>query len=300
MTDLVLGDNPGIKELTPARIAEAVARMDGSRVYDLSVDYFLGMPSFQAAGDPPYQIYMTHTPDGTIVDNLNGQGEVVNANVAYSGDVILMYTHTGTHIDSFNHFGYGNCAGHGLTPKKFLGSRNWTRGGADEIPPIVARGLLLDVAVAKGLECLPPSYPISAADLQETAKAQKVQVRAGDVVLIRTGRMRYWPDGSKVLGDSPGLSLEGAKWLTSQRISVVGADNEAVEHTPSSDNENWLPVHCHLLAEAGVPQMEILNLEELSADKRYEFIFIAAPIKLRGATGSPIRPLAFPVRKTTG
>ena len=300
MTDAAAGVAPCITELTPARMAEAVARMDGSKVYDLSVDYFIGMPSFQAAGDPPFQIYMTHTPEGTIVDNLNGMGAVVNSNVAYSGDVILMYTHTGTHIDSFNHFGYGSCAGKDLHPHKYLGSRNWTKGGADEIPPIIARGLLLDVAETKGVECLPPSYAITAEDLQASAKKAGVEVQAGDVVLIRTGRMRYWPDGSKVLGDSPGLSLESARWLTSKRVAVIGADNEAVEVTPSPDPENWLPVHCHLLAEAGVPQMEILNLEELSAAKLYEFVFIAAPIKLRGATGSPLRPLVFPMRKRPG
>ncbi len=84
-----------------------MARIDGSRVYDLSVDFFLGMPSFQAAGDPAYQIWLTHTPRGTVVDNLNGQGKRINSCCGYSGDVILMYTHTGTHIDSLNHFGYG-------------------------------------------------------------------------------------------------------------------------------------------------------------------------------------------------
>jgi kynurenine formamidase len=108
--------------------------------------------------------------------------------------------------------------------------------------------------------------------------------------------MRYWPDGSKVFGNSPGLSLDACRWLTSQNIVAVGADNEAVEVTPSGNEENWLPGHCHFLAEAGVPQIECLNLEELSRDRLYEFALIAAPIRLRGATGAPLRPLAFPLR----
>ncbi len=84
-----------------------MARIDGRRVYDLSVDYFVGMPSFQAAGDPAYQMWMTHTPRGTVVDDLNRQGARNNLCCGYSGDVILMYTHTGTHIDSLKNFGYG-------------------------------------------------------------------------------------------------------------------------------------------------------------------------------------------------
>ena len=127
-------------------------------------------------------------------------------------------------------------------------------------------------------------------------KREGVSVGEGDVVLLRTGRMRYWPDGSRVFGNSPGVTLETAKWITGHKITVVGADNEAVERTPSGDESNWLPGHCHFLTEAGVPQMECINLEDLSGDKVYEFAFIGAPIRLRGATGSPIRPLAFPLR----
>jgi hypothetical protein len=91
--------------MTPASQASILGRADASRVYDLSIDYFVGMPSFQATGDPSYQIFMSHTPNGTVVDNLNAMGTEVNQRVCYSGDVIFMYTHTGTHIDALNHFG---------------------------------------------------------------------------------------------------------------------------------------------------------------------------------------------------
>ena len=286
-----------LNRITAESRAAIMSRIDGSRVYDLSVDYFLGMPSFQAAGDPAYQIWMTHTPRGTIVDNLNGQGRRVNTCCGYSGDVILMYTHTGTHIDSLNHFGYGFKIYNNFDADENLGSRHWQRCGSEQISPIIARGILLDVAAAHSAECLPRSYGITVDDCLAAAKKQGTEIREGDALLIRTGRMRYWPDGSKVFGDSPGVTLETAKWLTSRKIVVVGADNEAVERTPSGDEDNWLPGHCHFLAEAGVPQIECLNLEELSRDQLYEFAFLAAPIRLRGATGAPLRPLAFPLRK---
>lgn len=275
--------------------AALLARADTTRIYDLSVDLFLGMPSFQAAGDPAFQIWMTHTPGGTRVDDANGAGSRVNGCVGYSGDVILMYTHTGTHIDALNHFGYGDQIYNGFSADQHLGSRHWTRAGADTIPPIVTRAVLIDIPGAKELSVLPDSYAITIDDCRQALDAAGLSLRQGDIALIRTGRMRGWPDGDKVLGDSPGLALETARWLSAQGIALVGADNEAVEHTPSTDPDNWLPGHCHFLAEAGVPMIELLDLEELARDGIHESLFIAAPLRIRGATGSPLRPIALPL-----
>ena len=273
--------------------AKTLERVDATRVYDLSVDYFIGMPSFQAAGDPSYQIFMSHTPDGTAVDNLNGVGDEVNRHVCYSGDVVFLYTHTGTHIDALNHFGVDGKIYNGFTPKEHLGSRHWTRGGVDVIPPIIARTVLLDIAKLKGVACLEDSYAITVADIEAELARTGLTIQRGDAVFVRTGRMSYWPDGAKTLGNPPGLGLEASRWLTEQGISVIGADQECIEVGPSAHEDNWLPGHCHFLAEAGVPMIELLNLEELSADDVTEFCVIAAPIRLRGATGAPLRPLAL-------
>ncbi|GAB3200932.1 cyclase family protein [Nocardioides hungaricus] len=285
-----------LNQITAAMQAAVMERTDAARIYDLSIDYFVGMPSFQAAGDPSYQIYMSHTPDGTVVDNLNGVGADINQRVCYSGDVIFMYTHTGTHIDSLNHFGVDGKIYNGFSASEHLGSRNWTKGGAEQIPPIVGRGVLLDIARLKGIDCLPDSYAITVDDCVAELARTGLTLKAGDIVLVRTGRMRYWPDGDRTLGNPPGLSLDAGRWLTGQGIAVIGADQECVEVGPSQHDDNWLPGHCHFLAEAGVPMLELVNLEELSKDEVNEFCVIAAPIRLRGATGSPIRPLAIPFR----
>jgi kynurenine formamidase len=282
--------------MTPSSQAAIMSRADASTVYDLSIDYFVGMPSFQAAGDPSYQMYMSHTPGGTAVDNLNGVGDEVNRRVCYSGDVVFMYTHTGTHIDALNHFGVDGRIYNNFTPEEHLGSRGWTKGGAEQIPPIVARGVLIDVATLKGVECLPPSYAITVEDCEDALAMAGLTLREGDVPMIRTGRMAFWPDGSKVLGDPPGLSLEAGRWLTAQGIIAVAADQECVEVGPSQHEDNWLPGHCHFLAEAGVPMIELVNLEELARDGVREFCLIAAPIRLRGASGAPLRPIAMALR----
>lgn len=287
-----------LNHLTPERSAAILARVDGTRSYDLSIDYFVGMPSFQGAGDPSYQIFMSHTPNGTAVDNLNGAGDAVNQHVCYSGDVVFMYTHTGTHIDSLNHFGVDGQIYNGFSADESLGSRGWTKGGAEVIPPIITRGVLLDIAKSHGVDCLPDSYAITIEDCAKALADAGLSLGTGDVAMVRTGRMGFWPDGSKVLGNPPGLSLEAANWLTSQGITAVAADQECVEVGPSQHEDNWLPGHCHFLAEAGVPMIELVNLEELSRDGVEEFCLIAAPIRLRGASGAPLRPIAMPLHKS--
>ncbi|MFE3170002.1 cyclase family protein [Amycolatopsis sp. NPDC059090] len=276
--------------------AELLVRADPGKVYDLSIDYFVGMPSFQAAGDPAYQIFLSHSPDGTVVDNLNGAGEAVNRHVCYSGDVIFMYTHTGTHIDALNHFGVDGKIYNNFDVASNVGSRAWTKGGAEQIPPIITRGVLLDIAGLYDTPCLPDSYAITAEDLQKSLELNGLSLREGDFALIRTGRMSHWPDAAKTLGNPPGLSLDAARWLTAQGIALVGADQECVEVGPSQHEDNWLPGHCHFLAESGVPMVELLNLEELATDSVAEFCLIAAPIRLRGASGAPLRPIAMPLR----
>lgn len=129
---------------------EVLSQINSGKTYDLSVEYFVGMPSFHALGDPPYQYWLTHTPQGTMVDNPNGLGESMNHKVSYTGDAISMYTHMGTHIDALNHFGLNGKIWNGFTPEKHLGDKGWKKTGAETIPPIIARGVLIDVKLSKG------------------------------------------------------------------------------------------------------------------------------------------------------
>jgi kynurenine formamidase len=206
-----------------------------------------------------------------------------------------MFTHTGTHIDALNHFGVDGKIFNNFSAEQHLGSRHWTKGGAEQIPPIVARGVLLDIVALKGGE-LPPSYAISVDDCQRALERQGTSLGEGDVAMVRTGRMAHWPDRSKVMGNPPGVSLATARWLTSQGIIAVAADQECVEVGPPEQEDNFAPCHCHFLAESGVPMIELVNLEELARDEVYEFCLIAAPIRFRGATGAPLRPLAMPLK----
>jgi kynurenine formamidase len=206
-----------------------------------------------------------------------------------------MFTHCGTHVDTLNHFGYHDSIWNGFTTKEHLGSTGWTVAGPDVHPPVIARGILLDVAAAHGLDMLPDSFAIDGEDLEMTASRQGTEVRPGDVVMIRTGRGSTWPDPTAYLPREPGLDRAGARWLAERGAAMIGADNIALEQLPSADPENWLPVHTYLLAEAGVPIMEVVDLEGVAEDRLFEFCFIGAALRLRGATAGPLRPLALPL-----
>lgn len=273
---------------------ELMGRLDGTHIFDMSVDYFVNMPSWTGSGDLGFQIWLSHT-SGSILDDPAGIGPEAMELISYSGDSIALYTHTGTHLDSLNHYGYHHKIWNGFTEKGNVG-RTWYKAGADKIPPIIGRGILIDVAAALDVEMLPDSYGIGEKDLSAAMKRQNIEPRVGDVMLVRTGRMSVWPDTDKYIFNSPGLNREGAEFLARAGAMVIGSDNIAVEQMPAVPAEEWPPVHTYLLAEAGVPMIELLDLEALSAEKVYEFAFVGACLKIRGATGSPIRPLALPLR----
>lgn len=271
--------------------------LDGSHVFDLNVEYFIGMPSWVAAGDPKYEIWMTHTPQGSVNDNLSGVGSHVHEKYSYCGDSIHMYTHCGTHIDTLNHLGFYGKFWNGWTADRDLGSRLWNKGGLEKYPPVIARGVLLDVAGMHGVDCLPDSYAVTPQDLQDTAKKQEVELHQKSVVLVRTGRMSVWPDFHGYLDGSPGISLGSAKWLCEEMGAMcIAGDTIGLEVLPSEEENVFLPVHAYMFATAGAQIIEVVDMEEVAAEKQYEFAFLGFPLKLRGATGAPMPSYAVPLK----
>jgi kynurenine formamidase len=280
--------------VTPESVAAIMARMDGRTVFDLAVDYKWGMPSWTEAGDPPFQIWMTHTPKGSIIDGRSGYSAEIHKEYGYSGDAISMYTHTGTHIDTLNHMGYYGSHWNGWTQDEHLGSMVWTKGGTDRYPPIIARGVMLDVAAMHGVDILPNHYEITPKDIQDAAKRQGVKFRKGDVVLVRTGRMRMWPS-LDYLGASPGINVATARWLCEEAGAMcIAGDNIGLE--PQPYHGQYAPVHCYMFATAGAQIIEVVNMEEIAAEKIYEFAFMGFPMKIFGATGAPMPSVAIPLR----
>jgi kynurenine formamidase len=276
---------------------EVLGALNGRHVFDLAVDLFIGMPVYSGANDPQFDITMVRTPSGGV-NELSGDTGLDHlrrlvTDHPYTGDRISMYTHSGTHMDTLNHFGQCGCFWNGWNEAEHLGSRHWLVGGPEHFPPIFARGVLLDIAGLHGVDCLPESYPIEPEDLKSAARDQGVELKRGDVVIIRTGKMADWGDPKAYETNWPGITLPSAKHLCAEVGAMcIGSDNMGMEVFPGQDNAKLLPVHGYALGAAGTPLIEIMNLEELAAEKVYEFGFIAAPIKLRGATAAPTRPIA--------
>jgi kynurenine formamidase len=291
-------DEIGRLNLMTAESRRAVLeRLDATVAYDLSVEFFVGMPSWQAAGDPPYQMWLTHTPHGNVIADPMGLGHAMNEHVSYTGAAVSMYVHMGTHIDALSHFGLGGRIYNGFAAREHLGDRGWNKAGVEKLPPIVARGVLVDVAAANGVSELPDAYRVTRRDLQRALSRQKVTLRSGDVVLIRTGRMRKYEQAHAYMKNAPGLGLDAARFLVEQGgAMVVGADNLSFEAFPSEVKGDYVPVHTYLLAQQGVPIIELANLEELARDRVYEFAFLGGALKFRGADAAPLRPIAFRMR----
>jgi kynurenine formamidase len=283
--------------ITPETNRAILEHLSGGHVFDLNVEYFIGMPSWVAAGDPPYGIWMTHTPDGSIHDNLSGVGAAVHERYSYCGDSIHLYTHCGTHVDTLNHLGHHGMFWNGWTADKDLGSRIWNKGGLDKYPPIIARAVLLDVAGMHGVDELEAGYGVTPQDLQDAVAKQGVEIRKGDVVLVRTGRMRAWPDFDGYLQKPPGINLPSAKWLCEEAGAMcIAGDSIGLEVMPWDEPDAFLPVHAYMFATAGAQIIEVVNMEEIAAEKQYEFAFLGFPMKLRGATGAPMPSYAVPLR----
>ncbi len=284
--------------MTAESQASIMAKVDATKVHDLAVEYFVGMPSWQAAGDPHYQFWMTHTPRGAVVDNVLNMGHDVNQHVSYSGSAFSMYSHTGTHIDMFSHFGLDGKIYNHFSADQHLGDKGWQRSGAETVPPIVARGVLLDLPNAKNIKMLPDNYRVTPEDIKAALSHQNIKLQPGDVVLIRTGRMQDFNDAQAYMNNSPGLGMAAATYLAEQsQAMIIGADNLSFEAFPSEVSGNYVPVHTYLLTQMGVPILELVDLESLSRAGVYEFAFVAAPIKLRGADAAPMRPIAFPIKR---
>ena len=244
-----------------------------AKVYDLAQPYFVGMPHHPS--HPPF-----------LYSLVKQHGEYVGLGGASSAsDAIALGSHVGTHIDALCHFSCGGKLFGGVDAKP---AQSWGAGmsayAVDGVAPVLRRGVLLDLAAAGPL---PADREITPGDLEAAAR---VEIRSGDVVLLRTGWAQYFEDAWKFISrvHGPGPGLEGARWLSDRGVFAAGSDTVAFEKQP----DPAMPVHVHLLVEKGIHIIECLNLEELAAAGVHEFLFIALPLKIRGATGSPVRPVA--------
>lgn len=283
-----------IKDLGKDDLLAAFSLVKQGKVYDLEVERFRGMPLHPA--HPQMEIVNFRSPQG--IQNQRDQewlNEKNGENMAFISDLIIGTVHSGTHIDALAHVTVGedNHWFGGNKAVEKLGDFGPLVCDAAAIPSVITRGVLLDVAGHRGVAVLGKGEGVSAEELQEVAAGQGTEIRPGDTVLVRTGYVGLYPDAERMAEHAgPGIDKSAATWLVERGAVAVAGDTEALEQSPCAEPENPHAVHTVLLVENGVYIMEMLNMEELAADRSYEFLFLALPCKIRGATGSMIRPVA--------
>lgn len=297
MTDAQSGEIGPAGDIDSQMIVEAARLVRKGRWYSLATARFPGMPLFP--GHPPFQVLNYRTPPGIRVEGAQPWGAPNDAGLGYMAEYLMATSHSGAHIDALGHMTVGDdnhWYGGGNT-REHLTDHGPVFGDAEKMPPFFTRGVLLDPPAHRGVDALDAGDPVTGDELSAIAEAQDVVVRPRDVVLVRTGYLKYWPDAEAMAEHrTAGPDLSAAEWLLERGVIATGTDTETYEVQPAPDRgepANPQPVHTKLLIENGIYLLESVYLEELARDGVYEFLFIALPLKIRGATGSMVDPLAI-------
>jgi kynurenine formamidase len=273
------------QSITARGAAALLEQLGNARVVDLEQPRFTGMPMFPA-NNPNYTFMLHRRHEEGLESRTSAAGMIMTAD------------HAGTHVDALCHQAE-NMQMFGGVP---VTAANQGPGGvstlsAETLPPIIRRGVLIDLVAARGGR-LPAQYLVERDELADIADRQAVTVRPGDVLLIRTGWGAAWEDPDYITGG--GMARSAGEWATEHEVYAVGADNMSWDLPGYVDPVlgHTLPNHTLLLARAGILIFENLILDDLAATGAREFVFVSLPLKLVGATGSPTRPVAIVAQET--
>ena len=216
-------------------------------------------------------------------------------NITYNDDLAQLWFGIGSQIDGFGHLGEGGRYYNCNNAKDFVNVSGLQKLGTHNIPPIVARGVLVDMARHQGVDALAAGQPISSTDTRAAAAAQGVEFRLGDVILVHTG----WTDAKlqsapeEWSATMPGLTNEAAAWLGDQNPVAVGADTSGLEVLPPAEGDRIFYGHVELLAKRGIYILETMNTGRLAREGVHEFLFVLGQARIRGTVQMIINPVAM-------
>ncbi|MDG1878441.1 MAG: cyclase family protein [Acidimicrobiales bacterium] len=222
----------------------------------------------------------------------------------FNDDHVVMGLQAGTHWDGLGHVSYDHHLYNGVPADSVTALGGSTVLGIENVRTLVGRGVLLDVAAMHQAEQLPGGHEITGEELDETAEWAGVEIRSGDIVLIRSGRIRSFHAGGGLAyimgpaGDAsnPGPGLDACRWFHRNDVAAVADDIMTFEVFPGPEPENMLAVHCLAIVDMGLTTGQIWDLEALSAacadESRYEFFLAANPEPFVGGCGAPVSPVA--------
>lgn len=255
----------------------------GVRIVELGHPFFTGMPC--SPNHPGFRMTLIRR-HGDMVRPDGGSA---------ANELIVTGGHVGTHVDALSHVSHDGLLHGGVDAASAQLGGAFGDLGAEHTPALLTRGVLLDVAAARDVDVLPAAYGVTADDLTTAQKRSGVELRRGDVALVRTGWARHFGDQETYLSKDrgvPGVTSGAAEWLAGAGVRATGADTTAYEQIEPGAGHSVLPVHRILLVDAGIHIIEHLDLEAASDEHLTEFTFVMAPLRIVGGTGSPVRPFA--------
>jgi len=289
------GDQAGASNwITPDKVLEAVGLVKAGKIYEIGQVYEKGMPLFgrrtYALLSPGSPTYAFPTANRIVANDEFVCGEIGQVGTQFDGP-----GHIGMKVkmaDGSTQDVYYN----GFTGAEMYSAYGLQKLGIENVKPMLTRGILIDLAGYKNLPNLPARYEVTLADVRGALARQGLSesdLRPGDALLFRYGWSRFWTEPAKYNTDPPGIGLEVARWVVARKASMVGSDQSGTEVGPNPDPSLAFPVHQELIMKNGILNIENLTLEELARDAAWEFLFVFTPVRFKGATGSPGRPLAI-------
>ncbi len=275
-----------INRQTALEVADAARLIRAGQIFSLGRVYEHGMP---LPGKRHFSLTIPGSPTGGPL----GKNAIVHHDDLFSGEL----GQVGTQLDGLGHIGVRvggeDLFYNGLKRSEFGTPYGLEKLGVENVGVFFTRGVLIDVASYKGVERLEPGYIITPADLEGALAHQLTRLTSASAVLIRTGHGLLWMKDNAAYGaGEPGIGMAAAQWLADSKIVLVGSDTWATEVVPFENPERVHEVHQLLLVRHGIYNLENLDLEALAREKAYEFAFIYAPLRMKGATGSPGNPIA--------
>jgi hypothetical protein len=289
------GDQAGGSNwITPEKVLESVRLVKTGKVYEIGQVYEKSMPLFGARTyaliSPGAPTYAFPTANRIVANDEFVCGEIGQVGTQFDGP-----GHIGMKVkmaDGSDQDVYYN----GFTGAEMYSPYGLQKLGVENVKPILTRGILIDLAGYKNLPMLPARYEVTLADVRGALARQGLSendLRPGDALIFRYGWSKLWTEPAKYNADQPGIGLEVARWVVARKASMVGSDQGGLEVQPNPDPSLAFPVHQELIMKNGIFNIENLALDELARDAAYEFLFVFTPVRFKGATGSPGRPLAI-------
>jgi kynurenine formamidase len=270
------------------KVTQALQTPSAGKVYTLGLPIQRGgIPVVDYRGAPQRLTLLNHT-DEHMYEPYGG-----SPGCGCHEDVLILASHSSTHMDALCHVYEDGMTYNGFGNERMETYAGATRCGIEKAGPIVTRGVLIDVAKSKNVDWLDAGYVITVEDLEDAMDKQGTNLTPGDAAVIRTGWVDwFFATGEQMSLEQPGIGLDAAEFLAAKDVVAVCSDNTAVEAQPF-DQDKFLGSHVVLLVRHGIYLIEHLDLRELSRDECYEFLFCTSPLRITGATASPVNPIAI-------